>query len=68
MQLQQWPQAEHSILSALALSPNHVGTHVNLAQILARNVSIFILENNILCILDKYIYTIYTGSLSTKVL
>ncbi|CAG9785626.1 unnamed protein product [Diatraea saccharalis] len=37
--LQQWPQAEHSILSALAMAPNHVGTHVTLAQILARNTS-----------------------------
>lgn len=41
MQLQQWPQAERSILSALALSPTNVGTHVTLAQILARNVSIY---------------------------
>lgn len=39
VQLQQWPQAENSILSALAVSPHHVGTHVTLAQILARNVS-----------------------------
>ncbi|CAH2991182.1 unnamed protein product [Chilo suppressalis] len=37
--LQQWPQAEHSILSALAIAPNHVGTNVALAQILARNTS-----------------------------
>lgn len=44
MQLQQWLQAEHSILSALALSPNHVGTHVTLAQILARNVSLNYLQ------------------------
>ncbi|XP_041987805.1 protein O-mannosyl-transferase TMTC2 [Aricia agestis] len=39
MQLQQWPHAENSILSALALAPNHVGTHVTLAQILSKNVS-----------------------------
>ncbi|XP_045768202.1 protein O-mannosyl-transferase TMTC2-like isoform X1 [Maniola jurtina] len=40
MQLHQWPQAEHNILSALALAPKHAATHVTLAQILARNVSI----------------------------
>nr|XP_026501784.1 transmembrane and TPR repeat-containing protein CG4341-like [Vanessa tameamea]XP_026501786.1 transmembrane and TPR repeat-containing protein CG4341-like [Vanessa tameamea]XP_026501794.1 transmembrane and TPR repeat-containing protein CG4341-like [Vanessa tameamea] len=39
MQLHQWPQAEHSILSALALAPNHVETYITLAQMLARNES-----------------------------
>lgn len=40
VQLQQWPQAENSILSALKVAPHHAGTHVTLAQILARNVSV----------------------------
>ncbi|KAL4716366.1 hypothetical protein ACJJTC_006728 [Scirpophaga incertulas] len=40
VQLQQWPQAEHTILSALAIAPDHVGAHLTLAQILARNVMI----------------------------
>lgn len=40
VQLQQWPMAEHSLVSALAAAPHHAGTHVTLAQILARNVSI----------------------------
>ncbi|XP_030020608.2 protein O-mannosyl-transferase TMTC2 [Manduca sexta] len=39
VQLQQWPLAEHSILSALAIAPHHVGMHITLAQILARNTS-----------------------------
>lgn len=39
VQLQQWPLAEHSLVSALAAAPHHAGTHVTLAQILARNVS-----------------------------
>ncbi|KAJ2950083.1 hypothetical protein O0L34_g11424 [Tuta absoluta] len=39
VQLQQWPQAENSILSALAIAPYNVGTHITLAQILARNAS-----------------------------
>ncbi|XP_032514980.1 protein O-mannosyl-transferase TMTC2 [Danaus plexippus] len=39
MQLHQWTQAEHSILSALSLAPNHVATHLALAQIVSRNVS-----------------------------
>ncbi|XP_013175392.1 PREDICTED: transmembrane and TPR repeat-containing protein CG31690-like [Papilio xuthus] len=39
IQLQQWPQAEHSILSALAVAPKDLGTHITLAQILARNTS-----------------------------
>ncbi|CAG4982056.1 unnamed protein product [Parnassius apollo] len=39
IQLQQWPQAEHSILSALAAAPQDLGTHITLAQILARNTS-----------------------------
>ena len=42
VQLQQWPLAEHSLVSALAAAPHHAGTHVTLAQILARNVSILI--------------------------
>lgn len=42
VQLQQWPLAENSLLSALASSPHHAGTHVTLAQILARNVSSFL--------------------------
>ncbi|XP_068632488.1 protein O-mannosyl-transferase Tmtc2 [Battus philenor] len=39
IQLQQWPQAERSILSALAVAPKDLGTHITLAQILARNTS-----------------------------
>ncbi|XP_004929501.1 protein O-mannosyl-transferase TMTC2 [Bombyx mori] len=39
VQLQQWPLAENSILSALAIAPQDVRTHVTLAQILARNTS-----------------------------
>ncbi|CAH1646588.1 unnamed protein product [Spodoptera littoralis] len=39
VQLQQWPMAEHSLVSALAAAPHHAGTHVTLAQILARNAS-----------------------------
>ncbi|XP_061729922.1 protein O-mannosyl-transferase TMTC2 [Cydia pomonella] len=39
MQLQQWAQAEHSLLSAHVASPHHVGTHVALARILARNAT-----------------------------
>ncbi|KOB69664.1 Uncharacterized protein OBRU01_16672, partial [Operophtera brumata] len=37
VQLQQWPLAEHSILAALAEAPRHIGTHITLAQIVARN-------------------------------
>ncbi|XP_021182328.3 protein O-mannosyl-transferase TMTC2 [Helicoverpa armigera] len=39
VQLQQWPLAENSLVSALAAAPHHAGTHVTLAQILARNAS-----------------------------
>ncbi|XP_026752194.2 protein O-mannosyl-transferase TMTC2 [Galleria mellonella] len=39
VQLQQWPQAEHSILSALAVAPHNAASHVTLAQIVARNAS-----------------------------
>lgn len=43
VQLQQWALAEHSVLSALALAPGHAATYLSLAQIIARNVSIFCL-------------------------
>ncbi|XP_045494906.1 protein O-mannosyl-transferase TMTC2-like isoform X1 [Colias croceus] len=39
VQLQQWALAEHSVLSALALAPDHAATHLSLAQIVARNSS-----------------------------
>ncbi|XP_045515739.1 protein O-mannosyl-transferase TMTC1-like [Pieris brassicae] len=39
IQLQQWAQAEHSVLSALALAPGHAATYLSLAQIVARNTS-----------------------------
>ncbi|CAH2247090.1 jg23917 [Pararge aegeria aegeria] len=39
MQLNQWPQAEYHIQSALALNPGHAETHVSLAKIVARNAS-----------------------------
>jgi Tfp pilus assembly protein PilF len=40
MELQQWTLAEHSMQAVLAIAPNHVETHITLAQLLAKNVSI----------------------------